>query len=181
MRWENLFADLEGQLAAAGRLDVEAQVAELARAEQAAVPLADRLRGHGTAVLEVQLRGGMRVRGTLRQIADEWCVIASGQNSVLVPLSAVVTVSGLGRRVLAEHSTVRRTLSMASGLRALARDRAMVTVFLDGGSGEPTALAGMIDTVGADYLDLTSAQTSRDHAGAKAVRLAAILAVRSDG
>ncbi|BCT76788.1 hypothetical protein SCMU_26300 [Sinomonas cyclohexanicum] len=182
MRWDNLFADLEGQLAAAGRLDLEAQVAELVRAEQAAVPLADRLRGHGTAALDVELRGRLRFRGTPRQIADEWFVLECGQHGVLVPASAVVTVSGLGRRVHAERSTVRRTLSMASGLRALARDRTVVTVFLDGGGGEPTALAGTIDTVGADYLELTPVRSAGGHrAGMTAVRLGAILAVRSGG
>lgn len=181
MRWENLFADLEGQLAAVGTLDLEAQVAELVRAEQSAVPLVDRLRGHGSAVLEVQLKGGMRVRGALRQIADEWFVIESGQHTVLVPLHAVTSVTGVGRTVRVERSTVRRTLSMASGLRALARDRAMVTVFLDGGRGEPTTMAGTIDAVGADYMDLMPARSASGYGGVTAVRLCAILAVRSAG
>ena len=40
MRWEQLFADMEAQLAAGRLADVRADVAELARAERASVELA---------------------------------------------------------------------------------------------------------------------------------------------
>jgi len=45
MRWDALFADMEAQLAASERLDLDAEIAERARVDAAAVELADRLRG----------------------------------------------------------------------------------------------------------------------------------------
>ena len=45
MRWDALFDDLETQMAASERLDLDAEIAERTRSESAAVELADRLRG----------------------------------------------------------------------------------------------------------------------------------------
>lgn len=180
MRWDGLFADIEGQLAAAAQLDHDAHVAELARAEQGSVSLADRLRGQGDRPVEIQIRGEQRFRGSLRQVADGWLVLATGQHSVLVPMRAVISVAGLGRAARAESSMVRRTISLASCLRALARDRAAVTMFVEGGRGEPGTLVGRIDTVGSDYVDFAP-EGSGGASGQRvvAVRLEALLAVRS--
>lgn len=183
MRWDDVFADLEGQLAAAGQLDHEAQVAELVRAEQGAVTLEDRLRGHGEDAVDVMLAGGVRFRGTLRQASETWFILDSSPHSVLVPLGAVVTVAGLGRRTRTEASTVRRTLSLASALRTLARDRAVVTCFLQSGHQEPLTVVGSIDTVGADYLEVMPLhrRSGAGGGGPVAVPFAALIAVRSGG
>lgn len=185
MRWDNLFDDFEAQLASAGRLDQEAEVAELVRAEQAGIRLVDRLRGHGPAPIDLGLAAGVRVRGRLRQVADSWLVLDAPPHSFLVPLAAVVTVSGLGRAVRADESTVRRSMSLASGLRALARDRETVTCLVDAGRGEPLPVVGTLDTVGSDYADVVPAREGdswRARAGgAVAVQFSRLISVRSGG
>lgn len=183
MRWDDVFADLEGQLAAAGQWDREAQVAELVRAEQGAVALEDRLRGQGETPVHVMLTGGLPFRGTLGQISATWFILESAPHSVLVPLRSVVTVAGLGRRSRTEASTVRRTRSLASALRTLARDRALVTCFLESGHPEPVTVIGTIDTVGADYLEVmpVHGRSRSGVSGAVAVPFGALIAVRSVG
>ena len=185
MRWDSLFDDFEAQLASAARLDQEAQVADIVRAEQAGVGMAERLRGHGDAPVELVLRAGVRVRGRISQVADAWFVVDSAPHSVLVPMGSVVAASGLGRGARSETSTVRRSLSLASGLRALARDRAFVSCLADGGAGEPHTVRGTIDTVGRDYLEL-AVRRGDDWAAPRSVAtsivpFSALIAVRSGG
>lgn len=183
MRWEHLFSDFEGQLASAGQLELEAQVAELARAEAAGIGLAERLRGHGGAPLALLLRGGVRFRGRLTQVASTWLVLDSGPYSVLVPHEGIVAVEGLGRGAVGEGSAVRRTLSLGSGLRAIARDRSPVACFVEAGTGDPLTVAGTLDTVGADYVEVVPlrALDGGEFRGARAVPFARLIAVRSGG
>jgi sRNA-binding regulator protein Hfq len=185
MRWDALFSDLEAQMAAAGHLDLEAEVAERVRAEQSAVVLADRLRAGAGRPVEVLLRHGTRCRGTVSQIADTWFVLEDPPRSLLIPAHAVATVAGMGRRAAHDESAVRRSLSLSSGLRALARDRAVVGCMVDVGRTDPYTVTGRIDVVGGDYLEVTRAD------GAEApderqprtllIPFAALLAVRSGG
>lgn len=184
MRWDSLFDDFEAQLASAARLEQEAQVAELVRAEQAGVGIVERLRGHGGGPVELLLRAGVRLRGQITQLADAWLVVDAPPHSALVPTGALVSVSGLGRRARSEESAVRRSLSLASGLRALARDRAFVSCLADGGTGEPHVVRGTIDTVGRDYLEV-AVRRGDDWAalpaGTALVPFEALIAVRSGG
>lgn len=183
MRWDNLFADFEAQLASAGQLEHETHVAELVRAEAGGVALADRLRGHGAAPVDLLLRCGVRLTGRVRHLSDAWLVLESPPRTALVPFAAVVTAGGLGRAARQEESTVRRRLSMASALRAIARDRAVVTCFVDGGGNEPLAVVGTLDTVGTDYAEISPVRGGGGTAGAgvRAVPFAALIAVRSGG
>ena len=185
MRWDSLFDDFEAQLAAAARLDQEAQVADLVRAEQAGIGIVERLRGQGGAPVELLLRAGVRLHGRIGQMADSWFTVDAAPHSALVPVGSVVSVSGLGRGVRAEASAVRRSLTLASGLRALARDRAFVSCLADGGAGEPHVVRGTIDTVGRDYLEL-AVRRGDDWAAAQSVAtvlvpFGALIAVRSGG
>ncbi|GAB3283204.1 hypothetical protein GCM10027449_25980 [Sinomonas notoginsengisoli] len=182
MRWDDLFADLEGQLASAGQLEHEAQVAEFVRAEQGAVGLTDRMRAHTTQPVDVLLKADVRLYGRLGQVAEAWFILQTPRYRALVPFAALLTVNGLTRSVRAEGSTVRRTASFASCLRALARDRAIVTCLIDGGRAEAVAVVGVIDTVGADYLEVTPARGDFGSAagGSVVVRFGALVAVRSD-
>lgn len=183
MRWDNLFSDFEAQLAGAGQLELEAQVADLARAEAAGIGLAERLRGQGTAPLALLLASGVRFRGRLTHVASTWLALDSGPYSVLVPHLGIVTIEGLGRAAAAEGSAVRRTLSLGSGLRAIARDRSPVACFVDAGAGEPITVTGTLDTVGADYVEVAAPRTPDGGVsrGLRVVPFARLIAVRSGG
>ena len=63
MRWDRLFADLEGQLAAGERRELDDEVAERTRRERALVPLAERLASAFGSEVVLGLVGGVRVSG----------------------------------------------------------------------------------------------------------------------
>lgn len=161
MRWEGLFADLEGQLAAEERRELDDEVAERTRRERALVTLSDRLAGAAGSTVRLGLASGGPVHGRLADLGDDWVLVradGSGREQ-LVPTASVITVSALGARVEAARSARRFGLGYA--LRALSRDRATVALSLAGGgaaraagSGAGVALVGTIDAVGADHLDL---------------------------
>jgi hypothetical protein len=180
-RWAALFADLEGELAAADAAELEAEVRDRARREVARLRLTDRLTaalGHEVAVTT---HGADTVRGTLADAAPEWLLLATGPASeALLPTRNVLTVDGLG--ALSEEPTAtteRLTLSYA--LRALARRRSPVTVTLtDGGT-----TSGTFDRVGGDFAELAvhpAGEPRRPHAvtRTRTIPLAAIAAVRSE-
>lgn len=149
MRWERLFADLEGQLAAADRQELDAEVAERVRSAWAEIHLADRLRAVVGQEVTLRLTGGERVTGRCVDAAPEWVVVRDGSGQALVPLAAVAAVSGLSRAVAPPAGEVLRRLGLRHALRALARDRSTVRVVTGGGT-----FTGTVDRVGADHLDL---------------------------
>lgn len=147
MRWERLFADLEGMVDEHERASREAEIADRVRRELARVELSDRLRANDGRV-ELLLRAGKVVRGELIDAGADWLLIED-KAQVLVPLQAVVEVSGLGRSVAAP-SDVKRHLSFSHALRVLARHRVSVIV-----EDELRRVrTGTIDIVGADFFEL---------------------------
>lgn len=167
MRWEMLFADLEARLAAAERSEVDAEIAERARDERAAVDLAARLAAARGAAVTLVLRGGSRVTGTVADAAGTWVLLEASASDALVPLAAVVAAEGLGHRA-APLGAVERRIGITSALRGLAQARAHVAVETEGGQWQ-----GRIVAVAADHLDLDG------FGGPRAVRLAALLVVRA--
>ena len=150
MRWEGLFDDLEGQLAAEERRDLDDEVAERTRRERALVTLESRLAAAAGSGIRLRLVDGTRVDGVLDERGRDWVLVRKdGGRDVLVPIAAVVTLTAL-RREAGDPGTARR-FGLGYALRALARDRATVAVRLAGG-GPP--LVGTVDAVGADHLDL---------------------------
>ena len=129
MRWDELFADMEAQLAAERFRDVEREAAELTRAEIAEALLQDRFLG---------CEGG-------------WVMLDGSAAQLLIPLESVLWVEGLDRR---RGDPQRRSrLGLGQAVRALAQARAGVRVILvDGVPG--AALEGTIDRAGRDHLDL---------------------------
>ena len=160
MRWDALFVDLETQLHAADRLELEAEVNERARIELAAVGLADRLRCQLGTQLRVRVGPELLFEGALVHVGSAWLVLYERMRSILVPLAAVQLIEGLGRHVVAEQSAARR-LGLGSALRALGRDRVQVAVYLAGSSGA-AAVDGTIDRVGADAFDLAALPPGED-------------------
>lgn len=174
MRWEALFADMEAQLEAARTADLAVEVAELTRAERATVSLSDRLRAARGEPLTVRTRGGEQVSGILRDAAAQWILLDAQGRSSLVPVGAVTAVRGLTRHSVGAAGVVERRLTLGHALRALARDRAVVQVVTDGGE-----LAGRVERVGADHLDLAVGHVETRDGEPWAVPFAAIRVVRS--
>ena len=148
VRWEGLFADLEGQLAAEERRELDSEVAERTRRERALVDLTARLAAAVGTRLSVVLEGGVTVEGELRDHGDGWLLLAASGREHLVPAAAVAVVSGLPPHV--DEARSARRFGVGYALRALARDRATVALHLSGGP----VLVGTVDVVGADHLVL---------------------------
>ena len=101
---------------------------------------------------------------------------------LVVAGSAVRAVGGLVRRTAApqEPGPVRAALDLRRALRGLARDRAAVQVVLDDGG----VLAGTVDRVGADYVELAehavdAPRRAEAVQGVRAVVISAIAVVRT--
>ena len=151
MRWEGLFEDLEGQLAAEQRRERDDEVAERTRRERALVTLGSRLAAGIGARVGMGLVGGHRVEGVLGDLGEDWVLVRvdAEAQEVLVPLAGVLTLRSLAVQSATGRSARRFGLGYA--LRALSRDRATVAISLVGAGPR---LLGTIDAVGADHLDL---------------------------
>lgn len=183
MRWDALFSDLEAQLAAERRLDLDAEVDERARVDAASVALADRLRGSVGHRITVRLGTGDVWEGRLGHVGLGWLVLEAGRYEVLIPHAAVTRYTGLTLQAVPAGPPTTR-LGLASALRELARDRARLTVQLTGPTGGP-ALHGVIDRVGHDSLDLAETEPGEERrfANVRAVStvpFGALAAIRSD-
>ena len=155
MRWDALFNDLESQFTEADRLALDAEINERARAraEMVSLELADRLRGVLGCRLTVYLASGESFSGMLVHAGGDALVLNEGQHQTLIPYAAAARYMGLGRFSTTETSSVRRKLGLSHALRSMARDRAVLSVLVGSTSGS-ARLAGVIDRVGKDYLDL---------------------------
>src|SRR6478736_106449 len=103
MRWEGLFADLEGQLAAEQRRERDDEVAERTRRERALVTLPARLAAAVGGPLRIILVGGRQVDGDLEDLGEDWVLVRMpvDAHEVLMPLAAVViSLVGDGPRLL---------------------------------------------------------------------------------
>ena len=152
MRWEGLFADLEGRLVAGERRELDDEVAERTRRERALVELASRLVAATGSSLRLTLVGGAPLEGELLDVGAGWLLLRHDGRAgeVLVPLASVASLTALGRESVPAGRVARR-FALGAALRALSRDRATVGVTLLGGG---PVLVGTIDAVGADHLDL---------------------------
>ncbi|MFD1212683.1 hypothetical protein ACFQ36_11605 [Arthrobacter sp. GCM10027362] len=185
MRWDALFADLEAQLYSAGQLALETETNERARMDQAALALTDRLRGQLGAALRVRLAGGVDFDGQLSHVGSTWIVLDEPTRSVLVTLDAVQLVEGLGRSTVPQDPGRPQRLGLASALRALARDREEVLLYLSPGrDGGFRTIAGTVDRVGKDFLEIAAvplgeARRAGNVRGVYAVPFNAVAAVAS--
>lgn len=150
VRWEDLFDDLEAEIAAGARAELTDRAAELARADAAGVGLVERLRGRVGGPVRLTLADGSTVAGRVVDVAERWSALADGARQHLVPHAAVAWVEGAtGPAGPAATGVVERRLGLAHALRAISRDRSRVQVRTAAGT-----LAGVVVRVGRDYVDL---------------------------
>lgn len=173
MRWEqrlvDLFDDLEQQAEGLALAERDIEVAELARAEYAAVDLGSRLHaspGHRVVLVVV---GVGRLEATIVRVGADWLLVEDAQAEWLVRSAAVAQVHGLSdRAVPASQRPLTARLGLGSALRGIAEDRSEVRLHrLDGGT-----FVGYIRRVGADFLELVGIAADRHEAGARAADVA---------
>jgi hypothetical protein len=158
MAWEHeLFAlldDLEGQASAAWEEEREAEIADRARSEYAAVTLASRLMASRGATVAIDLPHVGRIEGRLARVGDGWCLLSGQGQDWVVPLRAVTGVRGVSDRSVPElaWSPVDR-LGLRSALRRIADagERCLVHL-LDGARHE-----AYVVRVGADFTECRDA------------------------
>lgn len=178
MRWFDLFADLEAQLAQADHAELIGQVADRTRRERAAVSWVDRAASQVGRLLMLTTTGG-HVRGTLQDLGSDWLLIDEvGRGSAFVPVTAVMSLTGLSSRSDGDRGYGRR-FGMGVAMRAIARDRCVVAV-QDLGGG---VVIGTIDAVGSDHLEIAehpadSLRRSTAVTGYRTVPFRAICVVR---
>lgn len=171
MRWRALFDDLEAQLEAAEAAELAGEVSERSRMEVGRLRTVDRLAPACGSPLAVTTAGAGVQRGTLVDVGVDWLLLDEGAGrELLVPLSAVLGVTGLGTRSGSPggDTEVARRLDLRWALRGLARGRDGVALLLRDGS----TVGGTLDRVGADHVDLA------EHAPGEARRAAAVRGVR---
>ncbi|MGI8614998.1 MAG: hypothetical protein ACR2KL_13815 [Nocardioidaceae bacterium] len=181
MRWDDLFADLEVEAAAAAEAARDAEIAERTRTELARVGLMDRLQAvvHRSVTLHVEQVGALS--GTLLRVTGRWLLLEATTVEWLVSLSAVLGVSGLPARASSPErgSAVELASSWGAAWRVLARDRTQVQVVRRDG----TTVRGVPQRVGADFVELLPPPAVDDSARrggtmSELLPFAAVLAVR---
>jgi sRNA-binding regulator protein Hfq len=148
VRWNDLFGDLEGQLAAAHDAEFATEVLELATAERASVALSERLAAAPGVTVVLHLVGGTVLRGAVADANPSWVLLHDSAREHLVPTGAIAAVEGApdGSVPLRE---IERRLTLGHALRLVARDASPVLVETSGGE-----FRGKIGAVGADHCDV---------------------------
>ncbi len=170
-RWAALFADLDAQYDGVAAAELGGEVRDRARGESARLALVDRLRAAEGAALTVEVRGvAAALRGTVQDVGPDWLLLDDGRD-VLIPLDAVLSVSGLGPWAVdgTTVGAVASRLGLRHALRELSRRRVAVTLTLvDGRTAH-----GTLDRVGADFVELA------EHPAGEPRRARAVRAVRA--
>lgn len=155
MTWDEqlfaLFDDLEAQAEHAYDLDREAEVADRAQAEYAAVTLAGRLHAGVGAEVTLQVRGVGTLTGRLGRVAADWCLLEARGREWIVRLPAVASVRGLPSRAVPEEARpVTARLGLGSALRRVADGGGAAHLMLVDGSQVEVR---RVVRVGADFLE----------------------------
>jgi hypothetical protein len=181
MRWDRLFDDLHAQMDADGRRERDLEVSDRTRRERAQVGLSERFIAHRGLPLELRLAAGVFVAGTVADAGSDWLLVhEAGDRGCLVPLGAIVAITGVGSRATAGSGSVTaKRFGLGYALRGLSRDRSVVSLTDIGGS----VTTGTIDTVGADVLDLSEhpvevARRTENIVARRAIPFTAIVVVR---
>ena len=153
MRWDDLFDDLSARFDLLTEQDEAAELADRIRGEQGAITMVQRLAGARGGRIRLRLSAGSDVAGELDRIGPDWVLLReSASSETLVRLPAVTAMEGLTQATGEQLGAVDARYDFRLALRAVARDRAPVSV-QTAGDGE---LTGTLDRVGADFVELAS-------------------------
>jgi hypothetical protein len=175
-RTEAFLVGLSAQAASLSALEDAAEAEELALAEIARIPWADRARAlAGTGVrVEFELPDRSRLEGAVEAVLADGIVLEESSGGWAVWADAVRSITGLGPRTRSAGAVAAR-LSLATVLREWARDGSAVRCL-----GELGIHEGTLTRIGADHLDL--AEHDRDDPrGVRAERtlpMSAVWAIR---
>jgi len=175
MRWTRLFDDLEAQLIRLEQAERAADVSDRVRSERGHITLLEALAVDCGRTVTMEAQGIGSLRGVLREVGKDWCILESTtagsarQRAILLPATSLQSVTGLSGFADQRESASRRRFGVRSALRALARDRAMVRVYLTGGGN----VQGTIDRIGQDHFDVA------DHPDDAPRRVAEVRAVHT--
>lgn len=180
-RWEALFADLEAEAAALRGRERDAEVADRTRGEVARVGFAERLRSAAGTVVALGVSGCGEVGGRVTAAGPDWLLVDGGCETLVV-VSAIQWARGLDGVVApVPGGGVAERLALRSVLRAVARDRSLVTVALTGGG----QARGTLGRVGADWVEIAEHDADevprpREVRAVRALPTAALAVVRRD-
>jgi len=177
----DVVADLSAQLDAAEAAELAAEVEDRTRREAALVSLVDRLRAAVLLTVTIDTAAGP-ITGVLTDAGVDWLQVEEGiGRSAIIPLGAVLSLKGLGRAAAPAGAggLLAERLDLRHVLRGIARDRTSVRLSLGAGH----TLVGVLESVGADYVEFTEHAQDERRRPAKSrngrvVRLAAIVALR---
>lgn len=173
MTWEtrlfDLFDDLEQQAEGLSLASRDAEVADLGRAEYAAVDLVSRLHASLGSTISLDTAAG-HLRGRLARVGAGWGLVVTEVGEAVFSLAAVRRVRGLDARSYPEQvRPVVTKVGLGSALRALAEEGVPAAVADVSG----TVYRGRIARVGADFLELDDLE-----GGGGVIPFAAVATVR---
>jgi hypothetical protein len=167
--WRDLLGDLETQMLAEERLELEAEVADRAVREAATLGLADRLRVAVGAVVRLEVRGVGNIGGQLAAVGPDWLTMreTSAAATSLVPLAAVAVVRDVPAGAAPLEGVVPARYTVQMVLRRISSAGSPVAASLDDGSTR----RGRLGVVGKNYLELIAGEGGRTLIALTAVSL----------
>lgn len=158
-----LFEDLEQQAAGLHLADRDAEIADRARGEYAAVTFADRVHASVGRRVRLRLSGTTVVEGRLDAAGTDWCAVVGGEgggrSEWVVRLAAVERAVGMSARAVPEPvRPVVARLGFGSAIRRVVDEAADVVLHCTDGSQERVRVL----RVGADFLETTATGAGRE-------------------
>jgi hypothetical protein len=153
VRWDELFADLEGDAEGLAQRERDAEIAERTRMELASLTLLDRLHGGVGQEVTIDVLGAGRLTGHLRRVGPVWLLLDAGSlQGWAVALAAITGVQGLTAAAAqaAAAPSAARGATWASAFRTMSRDREVVLIHrIDGAT-----VRGVPARVGRDFVEM---------------------------
>lgn len=179
----DLFEDLEQQAAGLELTERDAELADRARSEYAAVTVSARVHASLGRRVRLMLTDGAALEGVLAQAGPDWCWLGQAgppgvQAECLVRLAAVAVAEGLSPRAVAEAArpAVAR-LGFGSALHRCAGDDRRLRLRV-AGAGDVEA---RVRRIGADFVEIQAvgAAGKEGHAGEKETLVVPFAAVNA--